>query len=204
MTYPCKRRFDIRSMGQWLYKSPGRPDISDTRQWRETSNFVLNVVAKVVPCEGYATENGWLIDILGASGETVSDYFILVDFASSNLALRKHLMKAFAGCICQLMSIDFLDFVASDNPTRVVYNVNGIGKITSGRQSVCRTCMALPKCKNIKLLHMWFRAYNCKCVTPRADSFCKFPKKNTELVRRLRERVRELVRQRGGPNLRDA
>lgn len=136
MTYPCKRRFDIRSMGQWLYKNPGCPYTSDTRQWRETSNFVLNVVAKVIPSEGYATENGWLIDILGASGETVSDYFISVDFASSNLALRKHLMKAFAGCICQLMSIDFLDFVAADNPTRIVYNVNGIGKITSGRQSV--------------------------------------------------------------------
>ena len=96
MTYPCKRRFDIRSMGQWLYKNRGRPDISDSRQWRETSNFVLNVVAKVVPCEGYATENGWLIDILGASpGENISDYFISVDFASSNMALRKHLMKAF-------------------------------------------------------------------------------------------------------------
>ena len=136
MTYPCKRRVDIRSMGQLIYKNRGRPDISDSRQWRETSNFVLNVVAKVVPCESYATENGWLIDILGASGETVSDYFISVDFASSNLALRKHLMKAFAGCICQLMSIDFLDFVAADNPTRIVYNVNGVGKITSGRQSV--------------------------------------------------------------------
>jgi hypothetical protein len=99
MTYPCKRRFDICSMGQWVYKNPGRPDISSNRQWRETSNFVLNVVAKVVPCEGYATENGWLIDIFGASGEIVVDYFISVDFASSNLALRKHLMKAFAGCI---------------------------------------------------------------------------------------------------------
>ena len=64
MTYPCKRRFDIRSMGQWLYKNPGRPDISDSRQWRETCNFVLSVVAKVVPCEGYTTENGWLIDIV--------------------------------------------------------------------------------------------------------------------------------------------
>ena len=136
MTYPCKRRFDIRSMGQWLYKNRGRPDKSDSRQWRETSNFVLNVVAKVVPCEGYATENGWLIDILGASEETVSDYFVSVDCASSNLALRKHLMKAFAGCICQLMSIDFLDFVAADNPTRIVYSVNGIGKITSGTKSV--------------------------------------------------------------------
>lgn len=73
MTYPCKRRFDIRSMGQWLYKNRGRPDKSDSRQWRETSNFVLNVVAKVVPCEGYATENGWLIDILGASGEYQAD-----------------------------------------------------------------------------------------------------------------------------------
>ena len=110
MTYPCKRRFDIRSTGQWLYKNPGRPDMSNSRQWRETSNFVLNVVAKVVPCEGYATENGWLIDIY-ASGKTISDLFVSVDIASSNLALRKHLMKAFAGCICQLMSIDFLDFV---------------------------------------------------------------------------------------------
>ena len=136
MTYPCKRRFDIRSMGQWLYKNPGRPDMSNSRQWRETSNFVLKVVAKVVPCEGYPTENGWLIDILGASGESVSDFFVSVDCASSNLALRKHLMKAFAGCICQLMSIDFLDFVAADNPTRIVYNVNGIGKITSGSESV--------------------------------------------------------------------
>ena len=122
-------------MGQWLYKSAGRPDISCSRQWRERSNFVLNVVAKVVPGEGYATENGWLIDILGASGETVSDYFVSVDVASSNLALRKHLMKAFAGCICQLMSIDFLDFVTSDNPKRVVYNVDGIGKIKSGTDS---------------------------------------------------------------------
>ena len=136
MTYPCKRRFDIRSMGQWLYKNAGRPSSSNSRQWRETSNFVLCVVAKVIPCEGYATENGWLIDIYGASGETVSDAFVSVDIASSNLALRKHLMKAFAGCICQLMSIDFLDFVAADNPTRVVYNVNGIGKITSGRENV--------------------------------------------------------------------
>ena len=85
MTYPCKRRVDIRSMGQCLYKNPGRPDISDSRQWRETSNFVLKVVAKVVPCEGYATENGWLIDIFGASGEIVSDYFVSVDIASSNL-----------------------------------------------------------------------------------------------------------------------
>ena len=61
MTYPCKRRFDIRSMGQWLYKNPGRPYTSDTRQWRESCNFVLNVVGKVIPCEGYASENGWLI-----------------------------------------------------------------------------------------------------------------------------------------------
>ena len=83
-------------MGQWLYKNPGRPDKSDSRQWRETSNFVLKVIGKVVPCEDYATENGWLIDILGASGETVSDFFVSVDCASSNLALRKHLMKAFA------------------------------------------------------------------------------------------------------------
>ena len=79
MTYPCKRRIDVRSMVQWLYKNRGRPDISDSRQWRETSNFVLNVVAKVVPCEGYATENGWLIDIFGASGETVSDYFTIIN-----------------------------------------------------------------------------------------------------------------------------
>ena len=77
MTYPCKRRFDIRSMGRWLYKNPGRPDMSNSRQWREISNFVLEVVAKVVPCEGYATENGWLINILGASGETVSGGTIL-------------------------------------------------------------------------------------------------------------------------------
>ena len=129
MTYPCKRRFDIHSMGQWMYKVPGRPDTSVSRQWREMSNFVLTVVAKVVSCPGYTTENGWLIDILGASNETVSDYFISIDVASSNLNLRKHLMKAFAGCICQLASIDFLDFVASDNPTRTVYSVNGIGKI---------------------------------------------------------------------------
>ena len=81
----------------------------------------------------------WLVDTLdinGASGETVSDFFVSVDIASSNLGLRKHLMKTFAGCICQLMSIDFLDFVATDNPTRIVYNVNGIGKIKSGIESV--------------------------------------------------------------------
>ena len=59
--------------------------MSNTRQWRETSNFVLKVVGKVVPCEDYATENGWLIDILGVSGETVSDFFVSVDVISFNI-----------------------------------------------------------------------------------------------------------------------
>lgn len=119
-----------------MYQSPGRPDTSDTRQWRETSNFVLSVVAKVIPCSGYATENGWLIDIFGGSKEHVPDYFVSIDIASSNLKLRKHLMKAFPGCICQFTSIDFLDFVAHDNPTKIVYNVNGVGKVKLDSGSV--------------------------------------------------------------------
>lgn len=136
MTYPCKRRFDIRSMGHWIYKAPGRPLASEDKQWRETSNFVLSVVAKVMPCAGCATENGWLIDMRGGDAANVVDYFVSVDVASSSLGLRKHAMKAFPGCICQLTSADFLDFVAVDNPTRVVYNADVIGKVKLGSGSV--------------------------------------------------------------------
>lgn len=136
MTYPCKRRFDAKSMGNWQYDFPGRPNTDKCRQWRETSNFVFRVTTKVVPCPGFQTDNGWLIDISAASGDELCDYFVSADVASGNISLRKHLMKAFPGCICQLTSIDFLDFVSADGPTKIVYHVSGIGKISTPCGSV--------------------------------------------------------------------
>lgn len=117
--YPCKRRFDVRSIGVWLLPV-GRPTKHSERRWVQRCNFVFKTSARVEtlqerddPVE-IDRNAGWMITMYTPDGAS-KECYMPSECASSNVMLRKRLMGMVQGAICRMTADDFLAFVDEDS-----------------------------------------------------------------------------------------
>ena len=126
--YPCTRRFDVNSIGVWLY-DVGRPTDKSTKKWVQKCNFVFETIATVCD-DGASNGCGWLIQLRLQDGEKVQ-CFIKSDVSSSNVCLRKKLMGVSQGLISRMTADDFLSFVDRDSTKSalpIVFLARHLGK----------------------------------------------------------------------------
>lgn len=124
--YPCIRRHDICSIGFWSYPV-GRPTESTPKKWIQRSNFVLEVLARLMMAEREIS-CGWLVKIKPQQGHT-KIITVTAEHAASHSKLRQHIMRLVEGSVCRLTSDDFLSFVDEDCVAKVVYVSRHIGKV---------------------------------------------------------------------------
>ena len=134
MTYPLRRRYDIRSIGMWIYPI-GRPTSETAPKWKQSSNFVFKVKVRVDTLEDSFGENGWILEVY-CQDNTNTKCFVPSTIVSSTASLNKHLMRNIPGAVSQLKSHDFLDFIAHDDPREICHCVSHVGKITINRTSI--------------------------------------------------------------------
>ena len=130
MTYPLGRRYDIRSIGMWMYPV-GRPTSETAPKW----NFVLKAKQRVDTLEDSLGENGWILEVYCQDNTSIK-CFVPSDIVSSSASLNKHLMRNISGAVSQIKSHDFLDFIAHDDPREICHCVSHVGKITINRTSI--------------------------------------------------------------------
>ena len=181
MTYPLRRRYDIKSIGMWSYPI-GRPTSETKPKWKQSSNFVFTAKMRVDTVDNSLGENGWILEVY-CQDDTCTKCFVPSAIVSSSTSLNKYLMRNISGAVCQLKSHDFLDFVAHDDPRDICHCVSHVGKININGDGIwvfqntcldghghpiedCKVVVAVTYLQKNFVLPQWLPSV---CVVPRND-----------------------------------
>eukprot|EP00966_Prymnesium_polylepis_P321442 7377765-Prymnesium_polylepis.1 len=86
MTYPLRRRYDIKSIGMWSYPI-GRPPSETKPKWKQSSNFVFTAKMRVDTVDNSLGENGWILEVY-CQDDTCTKCFVPSAIVSSSTSLN--------------------------------------------------------------------------------------------------------------------